>query len=243
MMAEGGCYGYWMGGNFELDGTITALFYGMNNTGTDYLGVQYNFPNTLTGVRLTINAMLGSFTGFHRCFTNDELYNEESEETIKDFKFKYAGRVVISTGKIATDDSNNDEDKTWTIHYDKDGITLEDALPIVQLSRQRKDKRVFGVFGLPKRNNSRVERMIINSVGEGGIWVVDTNGIIENGDYLQSSNELGYAEKQDDDILHNYTIGKATIDCTFELNSDKYQTIVLSNGVRASFIACSYHCG
>ena len=162
--------------------------------------------------------MLGSFTSFHRCFTNDELYNEESEETIKDFKFKYAERVVISSGKIATDDSNNDENKTWTIHYDKEGITLEDALPIVQLSRKRKDKRVFGVFGLPKRSNSRVERMIINSVGEGGIWVVDTNGNIENGDYLQSSNELGYAEKQDDDILHNYTIGKATIDCTFELN-------------------------
>ncbi len=57
------------------------------------------------------------------------------------------------------------------------------------------------------------------------------------------SNELGYEEKQVDDILHNYTIGKATIDCSFELNSDKYQTIVLSNGVRARFIACSYHCG
>ena len=116
-------------------------------------------------------------------------------------------------------------------------------MPIVQLSRQRKDKRVFGVFGLPKRNNSRIERMIINSVGEGGIWVVNTNGNVENGDYLQSSNELGYAEKQDDDLLHNYTIGKATIDCSFILNSDKYQTIVLPNGVKASFIACSYHCG
>ncbi len=49
---------------------------------------------------------------------------------------KYAGRVVISSGKIATDDSNDDENKTWTIHYDKEGITLEDALPIIQLSRQ-----------------------------------------------------------------------------------------------------------
>ena len=66
-----------------------------------------------------------------------------------------------SSSPITADDSNNDEttdNKTWTIHYDKEGITLEDALPIVQLSRQRKDKRVFGVFGLPKRNNSRKER-------------------------------------------------------------------------------------
>ena len=69
-------------------------------------------------------------------------------------------------------------------------------MPIVQLSRQKKDKRVFGVLGLPNRKNSRKERMIINSVGESGIWVVNTNGNIENGDYLQNSNELGYAENK-----------------------------------------------
>ncbi len=66
---------------------------------------------------------------------------------------------------------------------------------------------------------------------------------MDNGVYLQSSNELGYAKKQDDDILHNYTIGKSTIECNFELNCNKYETIVLSNGVKASFIACLYHCG
>jgi hypothetical protein len=84
--------------------------------------------------------------------------------------------------------------------------------------------------------------MIVNSVGEGGIWVVNTIGNIENGDYLQTSNELGNAEKQDDDILHNFTIGKATIDRNFELNSDKYEIIILENRVLAAFIACTYHC-
>ena len=155
MAVESTCSGYWMGGNLICDGTITGLVFAINNTGTDYLGVYYNFPNTSTGISCTYYAMLGSFTGFHRCFTNDELYNDESDETIQDFKFKYAGRVVIASGSIATDDSN--EDNSWTIHYDKEGITLEDALPIVQLSRTRKDKRVFGVFGLPKRNNSRIQ--------------------------------------------------------------------------------------
>jgi hypothetical protein len=165
MANENGCLGYWMAGTFICGGTITALFFGINNSGVDYLGVYYNFPDTSTSASRTICGILGTFTGFHRCFTDDELYNEETEETIKDFKFKYAGRVVISSGKIATDLSEGvDENNEWTIKYDKEGITLEDALPIVQLSRKRKDKRVFGVFGLPKRNNSRIQRMIINSV-------------------------------------------------------------------------------
>ena len=71
---------------------------------------------------------------------------------------------------------------------------------------------------MPSRNNSRADRLIINSVGEDAIWVCNSNGNIENGDYITSSDYLGYGEKQDDDILHNYTVAKATIDCNFELD-------------------------
>ena len=35
-------------------------------------------------------------------------------------------------------------------------------------------------------------------------------------------NYLGYGERQDDDILHNYTVGKSTIDCEFQLDSNLY---------------------
>ncbi len=81
------------------------------------------------------------------------------------------------------------------------------------------------------------------SIGEGGICVSNTNGNIENDDYIQSSDLLGYGEKQDDDLLHNYTIAKATIDCNFELDSPYYQCHEIENGVRVAFIACTYHCG
>ncbi len=87
---------------------------------------------------------------------------------------------------------------------------------MIQLSREKKDKRVFGVLGDPKRNNSREDRMIVNSVGEGGIMVINSNGNIENGDYITSSDHLGYGEKQDEIFLANYTVAKATIDCNFE---------------------------
>jgi hypothetical protein len=78
------------------------------------------------------------------------------------------GRVVISTGKIKTDFSRTREADPeaeteidgvtglprekekideWYSEIDKDGITIEDAVPVVRLSSQRKDKRVFGVLG------------------------------------------------------------------------------------------------
>ncbi len=41
--------------------------------------------------------------------------------------------------------------------------------------------------------------MIVNSVGEGCIMVVNSNGNIENGDYITSYDYLGYGERQDDD--------------------------------------------
>ncbi len=54
------------------------------------------------------------------------------------------------------------------------------------------------------------------------MWVCISNGNIENGDYIQSSDYLGYGEKQDDDLLYNYTVANATINCCFELDSPYY---------------------
>ncbi len=124
---------------------------------------------------------------------------------------------------------------------------IEDALPQIELSRTEKNKKVFGVLGKSNCGNSRVERMVINSVGEGAIWVCNSNGNIENGDYITmiiitSSDYLGYGEKQDDDLLYNYTVAKATINCDFELNSIYYNCIELDNGLRIAFTACTYHC-
>ena len=124
-----------------------------------------------------------------------------------------------------------------------DKISIEDALPIVNLSRKKKDKSVFGVLGASNRTNSRAERLIVNSVGEGGIWVCNSNGNIENGDYITSSDYLGYGEKQDDDVLHNYTVAKATMNCDFILDSPLYNCLELNDNIKIAFIACTYHCG
>jgi len=47
------------------------------------------------------------------------------------------------------------DDSELNVKYCKEGILIEDALPIVKLSRKKKEKRVFGVLGKSSRNISR----------------------------------------------------------------------------------------
>ena len=231
-------------GNLSLQYQLTCRVFTIANTNRDLLGMGYENTTTGSSRLAVIYAIQGTFTGFHRVFTEDEKFNKEEPQIFKD---EYEGRIVISTGKIATD--TNPTDKEWIIEYDKAGITIEDALPKIELSRKKKDKRVFGVLGDKRRSNSRAERLIVNSVGEGAMWIINSNGNIENGDYITSSDYLGYGEKQDDDLLHNYTVAKATIDCNFELESNLYNCFEIDdldekgNKLRVAFIAVTYHCG
>lgn len=80
--------------------------------------------------------------------------------------------------------------------------------------------------------DNNYKEVSVNSLGEGGILVCNLNGNIDNGDYLTSSNKAGYAMKQDDDLLHNYTVAKAleSVDWSKETTTTK-------------MIACTYHCG
>ena len=70
------------------------------------------------------------------------------------------------------------------------------------------------------------------------VRVTDTNGNIETGDYICSSNRTGHGEKQDDDILHNYTVAKATQPYNFASASNDADL-----GYKSVLIACTYHCG
>jgi len=206
----------------------------------DYVGIDE--PNTQgTIARKPLKVYWGSFTEFHRCFIEDELFLIENREQ---FLEEYEGRVVISIGKIKQErrDGEGGEFPEWTILENKEAVRIDDAQPIIQLSRIRKDKKIYGVIGSKKIGNYSKDRIGINGVGEGAIWVVNTNGNIENGDLLQTSTELGYAEKADDDIIRNSTIAKAVIDCSFDLNSPYYKSKDLGGGIIASFIACVYMC-
>ena len=184
-----------------------------------------------------------SFTGHHLCV----MKKLELQEIKK-------GMIVSSMDDICNFETGRD-------FTSKESIRVSNAVPMVELCKKEKNKRVYGVFagilevdeeGWTYANTESGQmtfqenlgddevRVAINSIGEGAILVVNSGGNIEGGDYLCSSLINGYCQKQNDDLLHNYTVAKSVIDCKFELNHDLYDCYELYNGMRCALIACIY---
>lgn len=184
-----------------------------------------------------------NFTGQHRNASKDSLSEYDNR----------VGLIVVSTGTYKDLNSNN-------------SITINEALPVICLADKRKQKNVLGVVSdkedenLPERKVSlsgwkfkekketgeEKARVIINSVGEGAIWVCNINGNLENGDYITSCEIAGYGMKQDEARMANYTVAKITCDCDFDLNSPIYMCEEFEwqgQTYRRAFVGCTYHCG
>ena len=260
----------------------------VNSAGGWAIGNQYDAPSTTDNdlyfeVRYTnatynvagfiqdsVNKGQMNFTGQHRCATNDLKLNNQ-----------LIGLIVESTGKYRNMIDYDDQ-----LICNKNSISISESLPLVQLCNEEKSKRVFGVLS-DKEGDRRSfgnnfqsqytlkegdERYFINSIGEGAIWIHNNNGNIQNGDYICSYLN-GYGQKQDDDLLHNYTVAKATMDCDFNpqleivklydgtdeegkikfkdalddegniIYEPEYECRTLDDGSKIAFIGCTYHCG
>lgn len=199
-------YGWWIGAQNE------ALTSSDNDL---YFAVVRNGTTKLCGTMLDQNNANLNFTGQHRTFVKDTPTNQlDSKE-----------------GLIVSADQNEFIKMSGGVAYGKDAITINESLPLVSLSTKSNDKKCFGVLSTTEDPETRKEiygnfasfmrkeegdtRVYVNSVGEGAIWVVNTNGTLESGDYITTSNVAGYGMKQDDDILHNYTVAKILMDCDF----------------------------
>jgi len=219
------------------------------SSGSDYdLGFFYNNGSS-TGVKGKVsyngNGGYTNFTGSHRNITDDKsLYNSN-----------YSGYIVKSTGKYKNLNSKYHKD------YIKGNIIMDDALPIVELTKSQNDKSVWGVISYCESSSNNVRdyqqghftscmdiengdyRLVVNGCGEGSIWVSDYNGNLENGDYITSSDIQGIGMKQDDDILHTYTVAKITMDCDFNpklipvqvIKEDKYTIYHTSNYLTSNY--------
>jgi hypothetical protein len=123
---------------------------------------------------------------------------------------KYAefepGTTLVSTGTV------------------KDPSVLTSTSFNVQNSATPMDTRVIGVAV------EEDDELRIVAVGEGQMLVCPENGDIQNGDYICSSSEP-YGMKQPDDLMHSYTIAKATEDCIFQ------------DGETKKLISVVFHCG
>jgi len=173
-----------------------------------------------TGTDSNIN-----FTGQHRTFVKDVPFTE----------------AASLEGLIVSADQNKYIKMSGGVETGSNAITVNESLPIVSLCTKVNDKKCFGVISASEDPDKRQEkhgnfvsdqekelgdtRVYINSVGEGAIWVTNINGSLESGDYITTSNVAGYGQKQDDDILHNYTVAKITMDCDFEPATQPIQII------------------
>ena len=87
--------------------------------------------------------------------------------------------------------------------------------PLVSLSNVFMDKSWYGVVSGEKTDSTDYDTLV-DIKGDTRIWVTDLGGSLESGDFITTSNIApGYTQKQSDDIVHNYTIGKITQDCDF----------------------------
>ena len=200
-------YGWWIGAqNQTLASNDNDLYFGVLRNGS------MNVPALIQD---NVGQVQMNFTGQHRTFVKDTPTSQ----------------LDTKEGLIVVADQNEFVKMSGGVAYGNEAITINESLPLVTLSTKSMDKRCFGVLSTTEDPETRKEvhgnfaslmhkekgdtRVYVNSVGEGAIWVVNTNGTLESGDYITTSNVAGYGMKQDDDILHNYTVAKILMDCDF----------------------------
>ena len=173
--------------------------------------IYFSYNNERSAyIRYGVNDLDINFTGQHRCILNKNL-----DQTSK-------GLIVSSSGKYMNLDNSLN-------------TNINESLPICTITNIDNDIKIFGVisdkedtnntrnresgaFVTPyEKANKNEQRMYINSLGEGAIWVCDKNSNLINGEYISSSSVPGYGMKQVANELLNLTVAKITCDCDFSL--------------------------
>jgi len=209
-----------------------------------YFEVIYSngISNQAAYIQDSSNNIRMNFTGQHRCKYDNYDINK-------------VGLIVSFTG----------------LYYGLDkspSPTINDSLPIIELTTNDNDESVFGVISAKEDDTKRqysegnfvsiykvkdnISRTFVNSIGEGSVWVCNKNGNFNKGDLITSCSIVGYGAKQSDNIIYNYTLGKITQNMDFN-NIPKWNDKVRmldakgnidKNGTyKAVFVGCVYYCG
>jgi|TARA_B110000483_G_scaffold145005_1_gene173097 hypothetical protein len=206
---------------------------GGTDTGTWYGAIMFYDGNGTSIGKISFssgNMQFTYFTGVHepRMLDADSISANTIPSSSNESYQLYNKGSIVSMVKSEISTLESGEEMLQPIEY-------------CVTSSIHQDKRVFGVY-IYSYSKSSEEVMIGNpntdghtiyAVGDGVILVNNQNGNIENGDYITTaSGSGGYGCKQNDDILHNYTVAKSLtdVDWSAEPSSSK-------------LIACTYHCG
>jgi|15BtaG_2_1085339.scaffolds.fasta_scaffold00190_6 hypothetical protein len=215
----------------------------------------WKYTAAATTYRVITSGTSFTFTGQHLTVPMDSAISSSLSD--------YVGLIAVSSGNQMRWDEIKEEWVTGS-----EAVTINETLPRIELATSRADKRVFGVIsnrpdnyvvnsetneieedqdGMAYSWNDLKQTQIrVNSLGEGAIWVCNINGNLENGDYITSCEVPGLGMKQDDDLLHNYTVAKITQACDFRINASNYNVVEFEHSgstYRKAFVGCTYHCG
>jgi hypothetical protein len=192
------------------DGSYTFVGASGDDGYTGSAQVYFAPPTLVVSSGIRADGTVLSFTGQHICFPE--------------------GRM--SQGLVVSANQNKYMSLNGPVTMGLGAIKSSESLPVVSLSNVVNDRSVFGVvdrfegggvertqtIGIGRVSSAKEvgdNRVIVNSIGEGALWVANTNGNLVSGDYLTTSSLPGYAQKQDSDSLRNSTVAKITMDCDF----------------------------
>jgi len=235
-----------MNGTLEVDGIINS------NAGLRMSSVGQTINDSGTGTQMSSYLQRGGYNGrnwaVYDVFSGaaqiakmtialDKAYFATAQHPVRvpvDYDERYYGLILSSRGEYI----NKPE--------------IQEAHIYATVCEKEKDKNVYGVFSkyefpimnenpggnqqysiyIPEKTKEYGNIGYVNSAGEGMVWCCNIKGKIEKGDYLTSSPICGVAMRQDDDLLHNYTILKSAVDCDFKDHYSTYPIYTLSGNER-----------
>jgi len=259
---NGNNYGYLGGNGYGVYGAGTN-WAGYFSSGNVY--VQNNVSIGTTGAAYALDVLENTDSGYAARFWNDGnaanrygIRINAGEDTpagttyLVDFgdgNGDLIGWIVSNAGVISYTAFTGSHIASVPEEFEASGylygtvMCLKSATTVVEIPGQPEyyvepcseeyDKSVFGVYSHKDREENSHS---IYAIGDGHVLVTDGGGNVEIGDYLTSSNVAGYAMKQDDDLLHSYTLAKAT-------ESVDWNTVPMDpeKGFKWKLVSCTYH--
>ena len=155
----------------------------------------------------------------------------------------FFGKVINDYSCLLTDKIDNNKYISFEVDSDVNmGSSLELGLIITidkildekiygKLSKKEKDKTLLGVYS--HYDTLKVNHNLVCN-GECMVWISNINGNVNYGDLITTSQILGIGMVQNDDVYHNYTLGKCIQFVNwndaheyFEFNNNLYSKMLL----------------
>ena len=207
---------------------------------------QYGF---YTNVSIWVDDQVLPFTAGHNITTDETLVLGDIVEVTDNYLIELSNSLVkVST--TTTEKSKNvygvvsgvNTNKFSIISgykgfYDIEYIEENNTVNTTKTIKPEHEEYVNNILS----DNSMLTGKV-NSVGEGGINVCEINGNISRGDYICSSSVKGKGQKQDDDILHSYTVAKSLEDVDWSQEIPGQNGCYTFNNKKCKMIGCTYHC-